>query len=236
MANRAYLYSSSETAATSFRREFFASHEYYDSRHNFPFIWLFFFSKKDIYADQTQEGASTWTEYKLFAEKASAIASFRQRRSLLATLLNPKYDLSKDIDALLDHVASWTGDHLAVDPSEVIDGAEDESHRFLMDILEKIDNNSPDLASALRDPMCPCGISPEHQDQSEYIRDALGVTYSSDMDFDLPPRATELNLEDYTRLARHQPSVWQYLLLGALALVALVLMGNLIRIATSHWK
>jgi hypothetical protein len=122
--NRAYLYSSD-------RPDDWGRPEigYFDSRWTIPLAWWLFFERGNAVWREVETNGNRWHEVKLSAPKCRALRLFAARRLLLLPLLGGGLG-EADVDRFVATVAARPGDHLIVDPEEVLGGysLSDEAH------------------------------------------------------------------------------------------------------------
>lgn len=121
MANRAYLYVSNGEGEGNFRLiDTPPESWYYDSRHNLPPVWLFFFAPEDVRLVPVQN----WYEILFISSRSAAVERFHRREPLLRTLLPPSVAWEW-VEGMARDIAQTEGCNLILDPDEVL--SEDES-------------------------------------------------------------------------------------------------------------
>jgi hypothetical protein len=183
MANRAYLYSRNEY---SLKEWDYPGVYYYDSRHNIPVGWFFFFRGDDLRMIDVHSNVSGshWQEVKFVANRERAIELFIQRRYLLDRLIGNQIDNEK-ISELLREISNWTGKYLLMDPVSVLGAMshcdDDQWHadKFAQ-LLECIDRseNDPTLTDLVAKIESYSNLYSDNSDKC--VVNLIGCTYSWD--------------------------------------------------------
>ena len=151
MANRAYLFCSDADPTDRFDWIELDRNDqiYYDSRHNIPLSWFFFFQATDvklipvIFANGYLKDVSYWQEPKFMADKKQALDIFRSREALLIQVVGPGL-YCPAFEYFLPRIESLPGNCLCMDPGEVAQGDE-EDFPPMKRILELIEGTSTPL-------------------------------------------------------------------------------------------
>ncbi|MFN7141516.1 MAG: hypothetical protein ACK4UN_19485, partial [Limisphaerales bacterium] len=103
------------------------SQVYYDSRHNIPFAWFFFFHSLNLRMVDVHFRDTAWREVRLFASKEAALSLFLQRKQMLLQAVHHAIEPAL-IDDFANLVAQRPGKNLVMDPHEGTDGWSDEEN------------------------------------------------------------------------------------------------------------
>jgi len=185
MANRAYLFCSDcdpgdPLTWSELDRN---GQRYYDSYHNIPLAWFFFFKPDDVklidvcssiipFVDKTL-WQDQWQEPKFMASKRQALETFKQREPLLSQIVGS--GLYSDAFArFLPFLESLPGACLCMDPGEVAQGDE-EDYLPLRRAVELVDNGEMPL-QILREAL---GRFSEvaYKDGDDFVLNLIGTTY-----------------------------------------------------------
>lgn len=142
MANRAYLYSDGNELVRWYEWEQ-NMRPYYDSRHNIPLSWYFFFQSRDLKMRDVVYEDSAWQEVIVSAPMDEAVQTFRDRISLLLQITGLRFDAENLVNRLLNDVASWNGEFLLMDPWDVFNGhweTDEENFVNCLRILEALEH------------------------------------------------------------------------------------------------
>jgi hypothetical protein len=139
MANRAYLYVSDTEGSDNFRLiDGPPESWYYDSRHNVPPAWLFFFAAADVRLAHVQ----SWHQVRLVSPRLVAVERFHSREPLLRALLGDAVGWHW-VEGFVRDIALTAGTSLILDPNEIVMGGglgEDEEYadhlRTLLGMLD----------------------------------------------------------------------------------------------------
>jgi len=181
MANRAYLFCSDCNADNPFTWiELDRNNQrYYDSRHNIPLSWFFFFRRDDVklvdvfHAHGYLKDATYWQEPKFMADKQKALQTFKQNEALLAQIVGPGL-YSEAFADFLPSLERMPGECLCMDPTEIAQGDEDD-YLPLRQIVELIGNKeSP--TQALREALSRFCMT-TYEDKDHIVRNVVGCTY-----------------------------------------------------------
>ena len=181
MANRAYLYvSDTEGRDDATYTEDVPECWYYDSRHNLPPAWLFFFDTADVRLIP-REG---WQEVRFVAPLVPAVDRFLRRGPLLRSLLRRDIDW-KWVEAVVRDFSQMDGANLILDPREVIQSDDATEAARLRGVLSRLDALPP------ADPAVQAVWNENVYDPTasgeRYRLQALGCTYTRDgRDFGFP--------------------------------------------------
>lgn len=165
MANRAYLY------ATDFRdrwdwREFNGRHEqmgpYWDSRHNIPLAWWFFFAPGDAFLIAKVE----WSEVRLLTDRLEAVRRFYRRRKLLEDVVGKRISYGV-FDVLAASIERRSGKYLAMNPDEISGEYDDKVCDDFNLILTTIAEPSTSASKILSVTQQYSNIDPYDFDQSD---------------------------------------------------------------------
>jgi hypothetical protein len=181
MANRAYLFCSDgdpndpQTWANLDKNK----QHYYDSRHNIPLSWFFFFQPHDVklvdvfFANGYLKAVDYWQEPKFMADKQKALEVFEQNEALLAQIVGPGL-YSAAFARFLPSLQRMPGDCLCMDPAEIAQGDE-EDYLPLKEIVELISNKDTPV-QALREALNRFSML-TYKDENDASRNVIGCTY-----------------------------------------------------------
>jgi len=181
MANRAYLFSSECNPDESLTWLDLDRNEqrYYDSRHNIPLAWFFFFQPADVKlvdrfsAQGYLKDVRYWQQPKLMAHKRRAFDTFGANQPLLSQIVGPGLNTAS-FERFIPTLQSMTGDCLCLDPREI---AQDDEDDFLplRRIVELID----DKITSLETLKAALGSFSRvaYKDEDDLVLNVLGYTY-----------------------------------------------------------
>ncbi len=181
MANRAYLFCSDAGPDDPCTWIDLDSDRqiYYDSRHNIPLSWFFFFQPADVkLIDKIMpqgylKDVSYWQEPKFMAGKNRALDTFRSREALLARIVGTGFYCDA-YEYFLPRIESMPGNCLCMDPAEVAQGDE-EDFAPLKHILELVADVAVPL-DALKEALR--GFSTvDNEDEDRFVVNTFGHTY-----------------------------------------------------------
>lgn len=140
MANRAYLFATNFADRWNWR-EYESQDEqmgnYWDSRHNIPIAWWFFFQSGEAFLVPI-EG---WHEVRLRTEKMNGIERFVERRQILEDIVAQRIP-HRVFDFTVASIERLPGKFLALDPSEVAQDDETLVCAEFNQILDLISNEN----------------------------------------------------------------------------------------------
>jgi hypothetical protein len=144
VANRAYLYVSDSDGRDDFRMvDHPPESRYYDSRHNVPPAWLFFFASADVQL----VAVKAWHQVRLVAPRMEAVERFGRRGPLLRSLLDASVSWHW-AEGFARDVAQTEGSNLILDPNEVWQGDDAETAERVRKVLGELDGTPPASPSA----------------------------------------------------------------------------------------
>jgi len=159
MANRAYLFCSDSSPDDPLTWADLDMNEqiYFDSRHNIPLSWFFFFQPVDVKlvdrfsAQGYLKDVHYWQQPKFMADKALAFDTFRSREALLAQIVGPGL-YTAAYENFLPRVHSLPGSCLCMDPREIAQDDEDDflPLKHIVELIADAATSLDTLKEALR--------------------------------------------------------------------------------------
>lgn len=115
MANRAYLFSPEDEDYLLERGE-----EYYDSRWNIPILWFLFFDENSLsMLSREDDKGNVFLETFLIENKEVATERFQNTIPKIKSVLD---NSGVDVEEIIENLKRWEGEHLVLDPMEIIQG------------------------------------------------------------------------------------------------------------------
>ena len=181
MANRAYLFCSDcdpNDPLTWSELDTNGQH-YYDSRHNIPLSWFFFFRPDDVklvdvyFASKHLKDVTYWQEPKFMADKRHALEVFKQNEALLAKIVGPGLH-TQAFAKFLPFLEHLPGDCLCIDPGQVAQGDE-EDYLPLRRVVERIGDEDSSV-QALQEALSRFSKL-TYKDEDDARLNVIGYTY-----------------------------------------------------------